>query len=182
MRRTLFLPAGVRVDLGGIAKGYTAQQAVDLLRVSGPCLVDAGGDLVAGLAPNDYQGWPVGISSPWMADDIESADMFTLSLSNEALATSGTDYRNWQRDDEMVHHLIDPTFGVPAINDGLTMTILADDAARAEAWATATMVAGSGAGMNALLEAGLAGLMVTQSGDILVTPLMHQRLQLEPAY
>ena len=61
------------------------------------------------------------------------------------------------------------------------MTILGEDAAQAEAWATAALVAGSGAGMEALLEAGLAGLMVTQGGGILVTPRMHERLQLLPA-
>ncbi len=180
-RHALFLPAGTRIDLGGIAKGYTAQQAVNLLQDLGPCLVDAGGDLVAGDAPQGYPGWPVAISAPWIDETIESPDMVTLWLSNEALATSGIDYRNWQRDGQLVHHLIDPTSGVPARTDGLTVTVLAEDMVRAEAWATATMVAGSRKGMETLLEMSLAGLMVTQTGTVIATPPMHQRLQPLPA-
>jgi thiamine biosynthesis lipoprotein len=180
-RQAVFLPAGLRIDLGGIAKGYTAQQAVNQLRELGPCLVDAGGDLAAGPAPAGFPGWPVAVSSPWSGENQKPDDLCNLWISNEALATSGIDYRNWQVDGQLVHHLIDPASGAPALTDGLTMTILAEDAAHAEAWATAALIAGSGAGMEALLEAGLAGLMVTQGGDILATPLMHERLQLLPA-
>ncbi|MFN2190447.1 MAG: FAD:protein FMN transferase [Candidatus Promineifilaceae bacterium] len=176
-RHAVFLPAGVRLDLAGIAKGYTAQQAVELLRPFGPCLVDAGGDLAAGAAPRDYPGWPVSVSSPWMDEGIEPTDMFTLWLADEALATSGIDYRNWRQDDQLVHHIIDPASWAPAATDGLTATILADEAGQAEAWATATLVAGSVLGMEVLVEEDLAGLMVTQSGSVVVTPPMHRRLQ-----
>ncbi len=58
--RAIKLPRGVRLDLGGIGKGYTAEQAVAYLNMLGPCLVDAGGDLVAGTAPRLLPGWPVG--------------------------------------------------------------------------------------------------------------------------
>lgn len=177
-RQAVYLPEGVRVDLGGIAKGYTAQQAVDLLRPWGPCLVDAGGDLAAGAAPHGYSGWPVAISAPWTGDDHEPADLFTLWLADQALATSGIDYRNWQQNGRTAHHLIDPAVGQPAMTDGLTVTILSDDAAQAEAWATSTLVAGSSAGMDALLDADLAGLMVLKNGRVLVTPPMHWQLQM----
>lgn len=180
VQQAVFLPDGMRVDLGGIAKGYTAQQAVDRLRTLGPCLVDAGGDLAAGDAPQGYPGWPVAISAPWMGDGNEPADLFTLWLANEALATSGIDYRTWERNGHFFHHLIDPATGQPAATDGLTATILSEDAAQAEVWATATLVAGSEAGMDALLDANLAGLMVMQNGRILVTPPMHQHLQMLP--
>lgn len=179
-RRAILLPKGLKVDLGGIAKGYTAQQAADMLRSFGPCLVDAGGDLVAGAAPRGLPGWPVAISAPWADDGEDRVDLCKLWLADQALATSGIDYRTWQRNGRLVHHLIDPATGAPALTDGLTVSILANDGALAEAWATATLVAGSELGLNCLLEAGLAGLMVTQTGGILVTPLMHQALQLAP--
>lgn len=181
-RQAVYLPAGVRLDLGGIAKGYTAQQAVDLLGPWGPCLVDAGGDLVAGAAPYGFPGWPAAISAPWTSDGREPADLFTFWLADKAVATSGVDYRTWERNGRSVHHLIDPTTGQPAATDGLTVTIMADDAAQAEAWATATLVGGSVTGMDALLDADLAGLMVTQNGQVLVTPLMHQYLQMLPTH
>lgn len=179
-RQAVFLPEGIGVDLGGIAKGYTAQQAVEFIRPYGPCLVDAGGDLAAGDAPDGYPGWPVAISSPWTADSEGTFDLCQLWLENQALTSSGRDYRTWEIDGQVRHHLIDPLTGLPAATDSLTVTVLADDAAQAEAWATAALVAGSVSGMDALLEAQLAGLMVTESGNILLTPIMAQVLQLAP--
>lgn len=179
-QQSVYLPDGLRLDLGGIAKGYTAQQAVDALRAVGPCLVDAGGDLAAGAAPHGYDGWPVAVSAPWTDDGGEPTDLFTLWLADQALATSGVDYRHWQQNGRAAHHLIDPATGQPADTDGLTVTILAQDAAQTEAWATAALVAGSNAGMNALLDADLAGLMILRNGSVLVTPPMHQHLQMLP--
>lgn len=173
-RRAVRLPAGVGVDLGGIAKGYTAQQAVALLEPVGPCLVDAGGDLAAGAAPHGYPGWPIAISKPGAA--VETADLAQLWLANAAAATSGIDYRCWVQDGHVMHHVLDPATGQPAVTDSLTVTVLAADAAQAEAWATATLVAGSDDGMAALLEMELAGLLVTQTGRILVTPAMQSKL------
>lgn len=179
-RQAVHLPAGLRIDFGGIAKGYTAQQAVELLQNWGPCLVDAGGDLAAGAAPHGYTGWPVAVSAPWTGGESEPDDLFTLWLANQSLATSGIDYRHWQRNGRAAHHLIDPATGQPADTDELTVTILADDAAQTEAWATATLVAGSQAGMAALLDAELAGLMVLGNGRILATPQMDQHLRMMP--
>lgn len=175
-RQAVCLPQGVGVDLGGIAKGYTAQKAVELLDRFGACLVDAGGDLTAGRAPPGYPGWPVAISSPWMGNDLEPVDLFTAWLANRSLATSGVDYRNWHSNGRVVHHLIDPATGQPAITDGLTTTVLAEDAVTAETWATAALVLGSNQGMDALSDVGLAGLMVLEDGQILVTPAMHQHI------
>jgi thiamine biosynthesis lipoprotein len=175
--KAAYLPPGIRVDLGGIAKGYTAQQAVELLRPFGPCLVDAGGDLVAGDGPRGFPGWPVAVCGPWPGEGNETADLFTAWLANRSLATSGIDYRTWYRNGRTAHHLIDPASGWPADTDGLTVTILTDEAATAEAWATATLVAGSAAGMDALLNADLAGLMVSKNGRVLVTPFMHRYIQ-----
>ncbi|MFZ0546292.1 MAG: FAD:protein FMN transferase [Candidatus Promineifilaceae bacterium] len=175
--RAVYLPKGVRVDLGGIGKGYTAQQAVDLLRPFGPCLVDAGGDLAAGNRPMGCPGWPVAVSAPWQGEGVDTTDLFTAWLANQALATSGIDYRTWQMNGRPTHHLIDPSTGRPAVTDGVTVTIVAEDAASAEAWATASLVAGSEAGMEALLDADLAGLMVLQDGSVQVTPSMHHYIQ-----
>ncbi len=179
-RRVLYLPSGVEIDLGGIVKGYTAQQAVKQLGMLGPCLVDAGGDLVAGQAPSGYPGWPVAVAAPHSGRNLPTRDLCSLWLANQALATSGIDYRNWKAGGRLVHHLIDPRSGAPAQTDALTVTILGDDAAQAEAWATASLVAGSAAGMDALLDASQAGLMVTLSGAVLVTPSMQRALHLQP--
>ena len=176
-RQAVRVPTDVHLDLGGIAKGDTAQQAMSLLQHAGPCLVDAGGDLVAGMAPVGVPGWPVAISTPWTGSETEQQDLAAIWVAEGALATSGIDYRNWLQNGTVMHHLIDPLTGSPAQTDGLTVTILAAEAAVAEAWATATLIAGSIVGMESLLDEDLAGLMITQNGRVLVSPRMDQHLQ-----
>ena len=173
--QSIWLPPDRPIDLGGIAKGYTAEQATDLLEDIGPCLVDAGGDLVAGAAPAGYAGWPVAIASPWSETTSQTADLFTLWLANATLATSGIDYRRWSQNGRLAHHIIDPFSGYPAETDALTVTILNQSAATAEAWATATLINGT-AGLDILLDNDMLGLVMTQDGRVLVTPEMNQYL------
>jgi thiamine biosynthesis lipoprotein len=174
-RRALWLPEGARLDLGGIAKGYTAQRTVAYLSRWGPCLVDAGGDLTAGAAPPGLPGWPVAVAAPAAGDD-ESSDLFHLWLAQATLATSGIDYRRWQHNGRLVHHLIDPRTGHPAATDALAVSVLAPDAAQAEGWATAALVAGRDEGLALLSRQGLAGAVVDWQHQLRLTPAMAPRM------
>lgn len=117
------LDPGVRLDLGGIAKGYAVDRAAELLATAGPCLVNAGGDLaVRGGA------WPVGV------------EHLTLLLERGAIATSGRDRRRWTRDGREHHHLIDPRTGAPADTPLLRATVVAASAAEAEVLAKAVFL------------------------------------------
>lgn len=167
--RALWLPAGAALDLGGIAKGYTARLAVDLLAEVGPCLVDAGGDLAAGSAPDGLPGWPVAIAAPGPG---EGGDLLQLWLAEGTLATSGIDFRRWQREGRLAHHLIDPRSGLPAATDLLTVSVLARDAMEAEGWATAALVAGRTAGYSLLAAQKLPALLAAEDGSVLMTPAM----------
>jgi thiamine biosynthesis lipoprotein len=82
------LPEGVLVDLGGIAKGWTAQQAALLAGQYGPCLVDAGGDLAASAPPHGQPGWPVSVAAPWLGPDGEQPDLVMMWLAHATLTTS----------------------------------------------------------------------------------------------
>ncbi len=166
------LPPGVRLDLGGIAKGHTAQQVVDFLYEKGPCLVDAGGDLIAGAAPLGWPGWPVSVAAPYQQADPVQEDLLQLWLVNGTMATSGVDYRRWQRNGRPAHHVIDPRIGVPAETDLLTTTVLARAATRAEAWATAALVAGSESAMQQLSAMGLAAVLVDRQSAFILTPAL----------
>jgi thiamine biosynthesis lipoprotein len=120
------LEPGVRLDLGGIAKGYAADRACELLALAGPCLVNAGGDVaVRGGA------WPVGV-----------APGLTLELAAGGLATSGRDRRRWVRGGREQHHLIDPRSGRPARSKALRVTVVAGSAADAEVLAKAAFLGG----------------------------------------
>ena len=171
-RHAIRLPHEVRLDLGGIGKGYTAQQVVAFLKHWGPCLVDAGGDVTAGDAPMGQPGWPVAISAPWTGDDQQPVALFTLWLANGTIATSGVDYRWWRQNGRKNHHLIDPRTGLPAQTDVRTVSVLSASGMRAEAWATAALVAGVDEGLQQLLYHDLAAAFVTQSGEVRLTEKM----------
>ena len=170
--QAVFLPLGLQLDFGGIAKGFTAQKCGELLGRLGPCLVDAGGDITAGAAPSGSGGWPIAVSSPRHAGP--SADLFTLFLADAGLATSGIDHRRWQQNGRWQHHLIDPQTGRPAATDLLTATILAKTAAAAEAWATAAMIQDAESGTATLVANDIAAALITKNLKLIVTPAMAQ--------
>lgn len=178
VNRKIRLGTGTRLDLGGIAKGYTAQTCCHLLNRIAPCLIDAGGDLVAGDAPLDWPGWPVSISGPRYREDAEPPEIGRLWLANETLATSGIDYRRWLLDGKMAHHIIDPRTGRSAHTDLLTVSVVDPRADRAEGWATATLVFGLQAGLERLEALSIPAVLIDLSNQIYVTEPMRKRIQL----
>jgi len=143
MERSLVqLGPGVRLDFGGIAKGYAVDRACELLAEAGPCLVNAGGDLAVrgtlGGGP-----WPVGI-------DVPNGSM-TLNLGGGAMATTGRDLRRWSRNGQERHHVIDPATGRPSESDILRITVVAHSAVDAEVLAKSLFLAGE---QRAVREAG----------------------------
>lgn len=173
-QQAIRLPAGVRLDLGGVAKGIVAQEAAAMLSQVGPALVDAGGDLTAGDAPHGWPGWPVAVAAPSGPGDAEE-DLFKVWLAQATLATSGRDYRRWRQGTQTAHHLIDPRTGRPATGDVLTATVLARDAAEAEGWATALLVAGSETAMTMLVKRRMPAALVCSDGRLRLTPEMEAR-------
>jgi thiamine biosynthesis lipoprotein len=128
LRGTLIgLGPGVHLDLGGIAKGYAVDRAVDLLAPAGSCLVNAGGDLAVRGG-----SWPVGLAGTELV----------LELGSGAIATSGRDRRRWRRGGEERHHLIDPASGRPAETDLLHVTVVAATAVEAEVLAKVAFLGG----------------------------------------
>ena len=120
------LERGSAVDLGGIAKGWIADRAVE--RLGGNSLVSCGGDLHARGGGETGEGWPVGFGDR------------TLLLRDLAAATSGTTRRRWG---DGRHHLIDPRTGAPATSDLREVSVLAPTALDAEIHAKTALLLGS---------------------------------------
>jgi FAD:protein FMN transferase len=136
------LGPGVALDLGGIAKGDAVDRAADLLGGSGPCLVNAGGDLAVRGVPA-AGSWPVAVEVP--------AGELVVGVSSGALATSGRDRRRWRRGGEERHHLIDPRTGASAAGDVLRATVAGPTAVAAEADAKALFLGADPEGHDAIL-------------------------------
>lgn len=128
-RVRLSLP-GMRLDLGGIAKGYAVDEAMKMLRQHGLsiALVDGGGDLLAGEPPPGREGWEVAIG----------ADT-TLTIAREAAATSGDTYRYLEWQGQRYSHIIAPRTGL-GVTHGLKVTVMAPDCTLADALASALSV------------------------------------------
>jgi FAD:protein FMN transferase len=125
----------VDLDLGAIAKGDAADRACAILAKAGPCLVNAGGDLVVSGPRADGSPWPVGL-------DVPGGDL-VLELGSGALATSGTDRRRWERAGRTLHHAVEPRLGRTATTDLVRASAVAPTGAEADAIATALLVAGA---------------------------------------
>jgi thiamine biosynthesis lipoprotein len=168
--RRVCLPVGLRLDLGGVAKGWAAQRAMRKLERYGPALVDAGGDIAVSGLQSGGQPWLVGIDDPRG----EGESIGTLRLGRSGVATSGRDYRRWKQDGHWKHHIIDPRTGEPADTDVLTATVIAPTVMDAEMAAKAALILGSRKGL-AWLEGrpGFAGVLVTESGDVLTSKMLE---------
>jgi FAD:protein FMN transferase len=171
--RSIILPESVHVDLGGIAKGWAAEQAVRRLSHLGPVLVNAGGDIAISGLMNDGQPWPVGIEDPFNT----GAHFETLMLAGCGVATSGKDFHRWLKDGIWHHHIIDPRTGLPADTDVLAATAIAPTVMEAEAAAKAVLILGSQAGLGWLeADSGLAGVLVLENGNIIYSRNMDKYL------
>jgi thiamine biosynthesis lipoprotein len=136
---SIFIPAGMRIDLGGIAKGWIAEQAAHKLANFSPvCAVSAGGDMFLIGTPEGMENWEIGMEDPRQP----SLDLITLQVDHGAVATSSVVKRVWQQGASSRHHLIDPRTGEPAITPWLSVTVLAPSAATAEVFAKAILIGG----------------------------------------
>jgi len=136
-RRVQLKLKGTRLDLGGIAQGYAADECLALLKGAGIsiALADAGGDIALGDAPPDSKGWNI---ERITSDSTKE----TLVLANCGITTSGATYRYFEAENGVRYsHIIDPRTGW-GITQQRLVTVLSRDAVTADAWATALSVSG----------------------------------------
>lgn len=164
-------PTGLRFDLDGIAKGWLADRALD--RLPGvSAIVDADGDIA--LRVVDDEGWDIGVADPRNPGTTLATLRFQRGADPVArfgLATSGTSIHRWGSAAAMTHHLIDPGTGRPARTDVAQATVIARSARAAEAFAKTAVIVGSEAAATRLDHRDVLGqILVTESGDALITP------------
>ena len=135
---------GMFIDVNAIAQGYTVDIVAGILERKGidQCLVEVGGE-VRTVGDKNGKGWRVGIDTPADGNYVPGAELqATVRLDNSALATSGN-YRKFYIENGVKYsHTIDPRTGYPVRHTLLSASVIAREAAVADAWATACMVAG----------------------------------------
>ena len=161
---TVRIPDGVRVDLGATAKAFAADRAAVGIAGAVGCgaLVSLGGDVaVAGPAPDG--GWPVLVTDDHAAGPDAPGE--TIAIRAGGLATSSTAVRRWQRGDETVHHIVDPTTSQAAPAVWRTVSAVAGTCVDANIATTAAIVRGKSA-LDWLTGLGLAARLVRPDGTV----------------
>ena len=139
----IYLPAGVQIDLGGIAKGWIAEKATQLLAKYSPaCAVSAGGDMAFHGTPFGEPAWQVSLEDP----RDEQGVLAVLQVRSGGLATSSVLRRRWLQGSQVRHHIIDPRTSAPAEVEWLSVSVGAPKATTAEAFTKAILIGGSHVG------------------------------------
>lgn len=139
-----FRKKGMNIDLGGIAKGYAVDKATERLRQQGikRAIVNAGGDLYLLGRPFDKDFWVIGLRHPGKKGET----LGIVRARNEAIATSGNYENYFSLGGKRYGHLLNPHTGRP-VEGMLSVTVLAEDALRADGLATAIFVLGPKKGL-----------------------------------
>jgi thiamine biosynthesis lipoprotein len=158
------LPPGIRLDLGGIGKGWAVDDAASALRSCRDFLINAGGDIFAAGSDGHHDAWTAVIEHPITNDQIGF-----VHLRGQAMATSTTALRRWTRAGAPQHHLIDPRTGVPAETGVLSVSVIALTAVEAEVFAKSALILGKEEGKAFLRQVQCPGLFVSDGGQVTAT-------------
>lgn len=155
--------APLQIDLGGIAKGHAVDRMAAVLQQHGvhQALAALDGELRAVGSQPDGSAWPVALEQPEAG---RRAVRGVLALQDLAVATSG-DYRHfWDVQGQRLAHTMDARRQAPVHNAVASVTVLAHQCMHADAWATALLVAGPGAGLALAQRMGLEALWLLRQG------------------
>lgn len=139
-RKISFDREGMKIDLGGIAKGYTSSRIMDIYKENNISsgLVNLGGNVQALGTKPDGSKWRVAVQSP---DDTEDY-LGILSVEDKAVITSGGYERYFEQDGKTYHHIINPKTGYPAENGLTSVTVVSEDGTLADGLSTSLFIMG----------------------------------------
>ncbi len=154
------------IDLGGIAKGYIADQLKEFLIGKGisSAFINLGGNVLTIGTKPDNQPWNIGIRDPFQT----ATDIITIvKINDQSVVTSGTYERFFEKDGIVYHHILDPHTGYPVQNGLKSVTVLSDSSADADALSTTCFVLGPDKGMELIESLDYAEAMfITEEKEI----------------
>lgn len=170
--RLMERPPGLRIDLGGIVKGWSAQRLARYFQkeLSIPRgLINAGGDLYAWGGYTNEEHWSIGVQHPW-----NDTDIGLIQIHCGAVATSNTLARRWHTPEGIQHHIIDPRTGKPSRSDLVQCTVASPSLIEAEVLAKVILILGQKDGVTFLKrymeteDRPLMALLVTEKGKPII--------------
>lgn len=174
---TVTLPAGMQIDLGGIAKGYIADKVAALIRDKAYAgIISLGGNVyTVGVKP-DGSRFGVGITNP----EEPRSSKAVIYTEGCTVVTSGTYERGFNFGGVRYHHILDPKTGWPAQSDLLSATFVMDSSMTADALATACIVLGSEKSLQLAASQGLDAMFILKDGSVLLTDGFEEKYNYLP--
>lgn len=181
---------GMALDLGGIAKGFAADEIASVLKDAGvsSALVDLGGNVyVIGSRPaesgksasGDGTGvaerkWRVGVKNPFKP---EEGAALRVDVADTSVVTSGNYERYFEKDGVRYHHIINPETGWPAESGLVSCTIIDSSSLKADVLSTAVFVLGKDKGLELLEREGVEGVCISLDGSVSVSSNMQTQIK-----
>ena len=163
------LKENMKIDLGGIAKGYTSSRVMQIFKECGVTsgLVSLGGNVQALGTKTDGTAWQIAIENP----DKSSDYIVVVSVKDKAVITSGGYERYFEKNGKTYHHILDPETGYPAESGLKSVTIVSDDGTLADALSTSLFVMGKEKALDYWHEHKneFDTVLVEDNGDITIT-------------
>lgn len=159
------LDPAASIDLGGIAKGYIADDIASLLRENGceSALINLGGNTYALGARPDGSPWQVGLQDP---NEARGTAFAAAPVIDKSVVASGINERSFESAGRIYHHLLDPATGMPADNGLASVTVVSDSSLDGDACTTTAFLLGASAGMQFVENhAGLEALFIAVDGS-----------------
>lgn len=173
----VYIPERMEISLGAVGKGYTAQKALEAIAEAGveSAIVSLGGNVqTLGATKPNGASWQVAVTDPRDTGSYVGI----LSIGEAAVVTSGGYQRYFEQDGVTYIHILDPETGRPVDNDLLSVTVVMDDGASADALSTALFVMGAeGAMEHYRAVGGFELVLITKDDRIIVTPGLRDRFE-----
>ncbi|MBQ6820566.1 MAG: FAD:protein FMN transferase [Clostridium sp.] len=169
---------GMMLDLGGIAKGYTADIISDILTEEGvkSAIIDLGGNIFTHGSKVDGSDWKVGIQNPF---NTRGNIVATISASNKSIVTSGIYERYIEENGKFYHHILSPFTGYPYENEIAGITIVSDNSIDGDALSTSVLAMGVDKGMEFVNNIdGLDAIFITLDNKIYITNGLKENFNL----
>jgi len=170
--------SGMMLDLGGIAKGYAADLAVDIYRQYGidTAVLNLGGNVYVYGEKEDGSAYRIGLRNPLGAENEYAA---VISVKNTSVVTSGVYERFFESGGKTYHHLFDPNTGYPADNGLLSVTVVCESRTVADAMSTALFVMGLKDGLAFAQQADdIEAVFMTDSQEIYATSGLEEQIEI----
>ena len=179
--RVVRTPKDVSIDLGGIAKGYIADEIADHLRTNGveSALINLGGNILTIGRKPDGTPWKVGLQLPFIERGYRDKIWSFLDCTDESVVTSGSYERGLFIDDRWYHHILDPETGMPADNDVLSVTVCAQTSFLADALTTPLFLLGGRKGIELADRYGVAAAYYLRDNKVIMNTGMKKRLHMQ---